>query len=185
MRKLPGYTLLELLIALSITSILSTIGLPAFSNLIAANRSIVCRDMLLGAINFARFEAISRTSTITLCPKLKSNLCGKSWSTGILIFIDKDQNGKISQEDEVIREIQVLTTEESLTWNSFGSNNYLRYTSLGNTLNQNGTFIYCPSSKEARHAQAIIINRSGRARASLDNNSNGIVERANGKDVSC
>ncbi|BFM14343.1 hypothetical protein R50073_05260 [Maricurvus nonylphenolicus] len=185
MRYSKAFTFIELLTSLAIIGILTGFAIPTFTTLLEVNSSISARDNLLAAINYTRLEAISRVTTITLCPKLTSSTCGKVWSEGILVFTDPNQNGRIDEEEEVLREFSPLWGGGTLRWSSFGSNNYLRYTPLGNTLNQNGSFIYCPTSNNLRYAQVIVINRGGRARAALDSNQNGIVERADGKDVTC
>lgn len=185
MNKQSAFTLLELIIALSVITILTGIAIPTLFDLLNSKHSITTRDMLLNAINFTRIEAISHTTTVTLCPQENENSCGKDWSDGIVIFKDVNEDGKIDQEEEILHELPPMREGDSLRWLSFGSNNYLRYNQLGYTLNQNGSFIYCPKDKDSNHAQVIIINRSGRARVAVDRNNNGIVEQANGRDVTC
>ena len=48
-----------------------------------------------------------------------------------------------------------------------------------------GNFTYCPPNNDARHARQLILSMSGRPRAALDTNGDGIVEDANDKPLRC
>ena len=180
-----GFTLIDLLVTLSITAIILAVGVPSFFDFIEKNRTTLAVNKMVGAINFARVEAISYGQTVTLCPQLEELHCGKDWSTGVIVFIDREANGKIDEADQVIRVFESFTKGSAAKWSSFGSNNYLRFRADGSTINQNGSFTYCPSNGNEKFAHQIVVNRTGRVRLAKDSDDDGIKENTKGKNISC
>ncbi len=153
-----GYTLLELLVTISVSAILITSGIPALSDLIDKLQSQSDIQQLRVAIQLTRQQAISHTQTTTLCPHLINSECSKDWAAGLMIFSDPNGNGKRDTNESVIRVLPKFNND--LRWSSFGSNNYLRYTANGFTFNQNGSFHYCTNSVD--NNRRLTINRTGR-----------------------
>jgi len=56
--KVQGFTLLELIVTLSIVVILATAALPTFNNTLANTRLSSNTNLMVGAINYARSEAV-------------------------------------------------------------------------------------------------------------------------------
>lgn len=158
MSRSQGYTLLELLVALSVSFVLITTGIPAFSELIYKLQSQSDIQQLTVAIQLTRQQAVTHKQITTLCPHISNNECTKDWADGLMIFSDPNGNGKRETEETIIRILPKFNG--SLRWLSFGSNYYLRYTATGFTLNQNGSFHYC--AKNTNNNRRLIINRTGR-----------------------
>lgn len=80
--RTKGFTLLELLLALAVSLILSTLVVPAFSQM--AQRSKADSDIseLLRSLNYARLEAIDRGLPIYLRPVAVD----ADWSRGLSIY---------------------------------------------------------------------------------------------------
>lgn len=187
MNSTRGFTFVELLISLLIISVLVAISIPGFQNLLKKHKSQRVFSLTLQAIYYARAKALTTQTVVTLCPTTDEvTKCGTQWEEGIQVFTDTDENGRFNQkQDTLLRIFPSGNYKYSLRWASFGNRSYLQYTPLGHTKNQNGTFIYCPQDGDVKYANAIIINRAGRARRGYDKNNNGIIERASGKDIAC
>ncbi|WP_185453527.1 GspH/FimT family pseudopilin [Ralstonia sp. SET104] len=64
-----GYTLPELMTAVSIVGILAAIGTPSFSGLIASQRAKAAASELFATLSRTRSEAIMRNMSVTMSPK--------------------------------------------------------------------------------------------------------------------
>jgi type IV fimbrial biogenesis protein FimT len=62
-----GFTIIELMVTLTLAAILLGVAIPSFRGMIANNRIVTQSNDLVGAINFARSDAITRNASITLC----------------------------------------------------------------------------------------------------------------------
>jgi type IV fimbrial biogenesis protein FimT len=62
-----GFTLIELLITIAIASVLLAVAVPSFNGMIVSNRLTTQANDMVGAINFARSEAIKRNASLTFC----------------------------------------------------------------------------------------------------------------------
>jgi type IV fimbrial biogenesis protein FimT len=89
-----GYTLIELLISLSILSILSLNIFPNISGLLAQQRSAVLTNDLAGSLAYARSEAVMKRTTVLTCQSNNGSECNRSenWHNGWIIFVDKNNN---------------------------------------------------------------------------------------------
>lgn len=82
-----GFTLVELLVAIAVASILLTVAVPSFRTLLQNNRMTTHVNELLSDVNFARSEAIKRRSNITICSSITGTSCtGGNWRDGRLIM---------------------------------------------------------------------------------------------------
>jgi type IV fimbrial biogenesis protein FimT len=61
-----GFTLVELMVTLSVLAIVVSIGVPSFSRMLAANRLSNQTNELVMALNTAKSEAITRGTPVTL-----------------------------------------------------------------------------------------------------------------------
>jgi type IV fimbrial biogenesis protein FimT len=187
MQRAGGITLVELLIALAVASVLLGLVVPLFDAFVEHNRSAAAINQFIGAVQLARQSAITVRSTVTLCPGTPTDGCGArdSWHLGSVLFIDRNKDGVVDADDSIIRGVPALPAGTRLTWRSFRSRSYLQFRPTGLTSWQNGTLLYCPASGDPRFARAAIINAQGRVRLAPDRDGDGIPEDATGRPLSC
>lgn len=78
-----GFTVIELMVAVAIIAIIAGIAAPSFVNLIRGNRVTSAGNELVALMQIARSEAISRRSTVLVCPSDDGAACsaavGNRW----------------------------------------------------------------------------------------------------------
>ena len=100
MRPQRGFTLLELLVVISVLAILVGIGVPGLRELLLNNRQAGAVNELVAALQLARSEAITRNvaapAVVSVCASSNGTACAGAWSDGWLVFIDNDGPGATS-----------------------------------------------------------------------------------------
>lgn len=157
MKRHSAFTLIELLIALTLASLLLVAAVPLWREWLQRNRAEAVVQQLITAINLARSEAVKRGQTVTFCPSRDQRHCGGLWQEGQIIL----------QQQQVIRTYAALPGRDQLIWrSSLGKNDRLEFVASGFTNGQKGSFIYYPAHGQA--ATRIVIEQSGRMRMIKD-----------------
>ncbi len=180
-----GLSLLELLIALVIASILTLWAVPNLRPFIQNNRSITQINELQTSLNAARTEAIVRNNNITLCPVNKTgDGCHEHldhWHHGWITFVDSDLDGALDGE-EILHLHGKAGKQRFIT---FSDMSVISFASSGlATAGANSTFTLC-DDRGAASARGLIVGVSGRPRLAVDSNSNGILEDESNTDLVC
>jgi len=90
---LSGFTLIEMLIVITIASILLAIGIPSFRELVADQRVRSEASNFSSAFAFARAEAAKRGRRVVVRP-----VDGASWQSGWIVFANADGNPAFTQD---------------------------------------------------------------------------------------
>lgn len=163
-RLLLGFSLVEMMIALSIATILLMVGVPGFQALIRNQRLNTSVNGFVGAIHMARSEAIRRGTRVDLVP-----LDGKDWATGWIVFVDKNDNQQADPGETVILQqdavahgmaIKSVLTDSSKPYLAYNGSGRTR-TNASSQTPQLGTVSFTLDEGVRR----IKLNFSGRARA--------------------
>lgn len=163
--KNHGYTLIELLVTLSIIAILAAIAIPSFNGTMDRGKQSAALNGLLSELHLARSEAIKRSRQTVICPSSNGYSCGaaNTWNTGWILFVDDNRDNSRDTDEELLRISERL--DAGLTIKSSGNlTEYIRYRSNGMAI-ETGELTLCdPRGNDA--AQAIIINSTGRPQVS-------------------
>ena len=164
--KSRGYTLIELLIVLAVSSILALNVFPNLSSLLSQERSTILVNNLASALAYARSEAILKQTTILTCQSNNGSECNRSgnWHNGWIIFIDKNQNKQREPEETLLRVYAAVNNGTQATFNGASRvDHYLKYKPTGHAF-PNGSFLIC--NPNIGVGKALIMYRSGRLRLS-------------------
>ena len=154
-----AFTLIELLISISIFVILSLLIIPGMNDFMQRNRSFCKVQQIVAALMLTRTEAIIRGQNVMFCGSDDGISCGGDWNEGQLI-LDSKKN--------VIRPFAAIHKGDKLFWKSSLSDdkdNYVEFLPTGETNGQQGSFYYCPDSN-VKNSFAIVIQQSGFLRIS-------------------
>jgi type IV fimbrial biogenesis protein FimT len=178
-----GFTLLELLIGITILGLLLGIGVPALQDLQARNRASATLMNLQALLALARSEAMTQRREVTLCGTQDGSRCARDWQSQTLVFLDANRNRRVDAGEQLVARMDV-TRRGSLHWRASGGRHYLRFRANG-SVKEFGTFSWCPQAGEPQHGRAIIVSFVGRARAAVDGDGDGVVEDSRGDPLSC
>ncbi len=165
LRKHLAYSLYELLITLSIASLLIVVGVPTLAGSISRNRQSVEINALFHAIHLARKESIVRRRPVSLCPSPDGDRCepGRDWSDGWLLFVNEDGDQPPMLDDgEAVLDRHRPSEGVRITANRRGFT--LRAIHRRAT---NGTFVVCDSAGRIR-PKGLVISWTGRPRVALE-----------------
>ncbi|MEM1404549.1 MAG: GspH/FimT family protein [Pseudomonadota bacterium] len=182
----PGFTLLELLLVLAVLSISLQLTTAAFAPQLREMRSASAMNHVAGLMAYARHEALLRRRPVTVCVLDADNRCTRTWLPGfrLIAFVDTNANRRLEASDELLRDTDWPMTGAELSWRASLARPYIAFTETGGTW-QNGTLYYCPETRDARQARALVVSHSGRAYATVDSNGDGIREDRTGKNLKC
>lgn len=105
-----GYTMVELIVVMTIVGIVIGIAVPSYKYVTNSNRVSAEVNQLLSDLQYARSEAVKEGSPVTVCPASNptaTNPCPTSgvttWNTGWIVFSDANGNGQLDTGDQILR----------------------------------------------------------------------------------
>ena len=175
--RCAGFTLIELMVTVSILALLLAIAVPSFQNFLLTNRLATATNELVSALAVARSEAVKRATRVTLCksvnPHAATPTCtsgaGATWQNGWIVFVDGGISGTIDGADEILRIFQPAVNNGMTVTVGANFSNWLSYLpgggSRGNGGLPTGTFVIsfatCPNPANDM-ARNVIVNATGR-----------------------
>ncbi len=172
--KMRGVTLIELLIALLIASVMLTLGVPSFQAVLDNQRMTAGTNELVMSLNLAKSEAIKRVVYVSICKTSNGQACTAvgNWDDGWIVFANSTvvNLDTIDPGDEVIRVYPGLRDTMVMT-PSGNIADFVSFRPSGTigtpAVNTNGTLTVC-DERGADFARGIILEPSGRWRVSRD-----------------
>lgn len=180
-----GFTTLELCITLALLCILAGLAITPLTTFVTTKEGDQALRSISELIQLARSEAASKGRGVTLCPSASGLECGGPWAAGALLFLDRNFDRKINQDDSIARVKRELTRHGTITWRAFGNRQYLQIDARGFLRHQSGNFSYCAASGDPLLARQIVVNSAGRLRVAIDSDGDGIRENSRGKALRC
>lgn len=181
-----GFTLLELLLVLSIVAIILPMGIGGFSSTLTDLRSATAMRHMASMFSYGRHHALTSNQNTTLCALDESGKCIRNWqsNSAISLFIDSNRNRRFEKGERLLRQIRWPLQDGELSWRASLARPFIEFYGVGKTW-QNGTLFYCPANRDARHARALVLSHSGRSYLPGDSNGDGIREDRQGKNLRC
>ena len=179
MKHKRGFTLIELIVAVSILSILMGVAAPSLRDLFMNAAVTGQANDLLSSLAVARSEAIKRGVRTGVCTSTNGTSCTSSqWNEGWLVFIDADMDGNKDAGTTSLRTQAAIEAQNTFTSTGHGTNGsggrYIEYSPSGTLIGtlSTVTFTLCDTRTVATVGAAaanlkgrrITISSTGRPR---------------------
>jgi type IV fimbrial biogenesis protein FimT len=112
-----GFSLLELMTAITVLAVVLGMGVPAFASIMRNNQIAAQSNNLLQALTLARSEALTRGKRVSVCAAgADENSCGAAWQSGWVVFEDDfGSAGSIDASDVVLQRWSATTSGVEIT----------------------------------------------------------------------
>ncbi|AZZ44132.1 fimbrial biogenesis protein FimT [Pseudomonadaceae bacterium SI-3] len=144
-----GFTLIDLMVTLSVLSVVAAIAIPAFGNMIERSRQEALKDEVESTLHNARTQAVLRRRTIEICGSGDGATCSTNWADGWLVRTTTGQTLQLTQ----------LPHHDELSWIGFSES--IRFRDNGASPASNGRFYQCHGEQVAWQ---VVVSRQGRIR---------------------
>ena len=164
-----GFTLIELMIVITIVAIFVVVGVPNFQNMIKDNRLSTQANSLVSSMHLARSEALKLRTPVSICRTTDGTSCagaGGAWDTGWLVFADTANLGVVDAGERIILTQGALSSSNTLRGVA-AVNNFVSYLPTGLSLT-NGNFRLCDGSvPDVATGRQIRVGTTGRVSVSV------------------
>jgi type IV fimbrial biogenesis protein FimT len=196
-----GVTLIELMVTVAIAAIVATVAVPSLRDFLRKNQLSGTTMEFIGALNYARSEAVRRGLSVAVCKNLEptnskfgkrcnATTCASStgsdcWDRGWIILVNSDSSYLAGTKD--IDEADRLRVQSPLKsgYAMRASINNVAYSRSGMTTNT-ATFAVCEGASTPRaknQAQAVVVTATS-PRIASDTDKDGIPEKQDGTEIS-
>ncbi len=104
LRSSCGFTLLELLITLSIAAILLAVSIPSYRGVVQRNAIAAHANDLVGDLNYARSEAVTRGAPVIVCQSADQQNCTTDeygWSEGWIVYAPTPPDTQVTVDNRL------------------------------------------------------------------------------------
>ncbi len=148
-----GFTLVELMIAISVLGILSAVALPSLTDLVRGQRVKSATSDVFASLIYARSEAIKRAADVRIVPNTPD------WATGWRV---QDTGGNTLKVQDAIAGVTVSPAAATITFRRDG-----RLTAVATV-----EFVLSSPASTAITARCVRLSPSGRPNIKVDSNGN-------------
>ncbi len=167
-----GFTLLELLVTLSLLAVITALTAPALLSSGQGARLNAHATDLQSLLNNSRSLAMLKQQSVFVCgasPAPADALsapepCNEvgEWRHGIHVVLDENGNQAPDTDDSVRLFQAPYPHRTTLTWRGFRGKNHIEFLAAGTTNWQNGRFTFCSKDAESVGLE-VVLNVAGRS----------------------
>lgn len=177
LKNQKAFTLIELMVTVSVIAVVLSLAVPSFNKQILASKSVALGEDFVSALNLMRYEAVKRAKRVSICASSDSTTatpsCTGTWKDGYIIFVDQATSDDAIAPDlgSTPTIIKVYGKSDSRAVISVKNNTtdvtFIRYTALGSLArisNSLGSIVITSQIQgcvAAGKARTITVNLSG------------------------
>jgi type IV fimbrial biogenesis protein FimT len=157
-----GFTLAELMVAVTVLAVALTIGTPALSAVVQGAREANAYYLLTSSFAAARIEAVKRGAPVSVCPSVDGVSCSGDvvWDHGWIVFSDPGRSEQPADAWAIMQHVDGVGG--TLALRSTGGRRQVRFTPDGWSYGSNLSVRLCTS--DARLLGKVVVSNSGRPR---------------------
>lgn len=156
-----GFTLIEMLVAVTILGVVAMAALPNLSSFTHSSKIRSEASSFASDMEVARSEAARRNATVTICPSQDGNTCSDDWSQPRVIFFDTNNDGAYGNGDDLIRRGNTPPARIVITAADLAAPTFIRFRSFGPSTSPTANWQICESGS-ALPGQTISMTGSGK-----------------------
>ncbi|GAB3390636.1 GspH/FimT family pseudopilin [Lysobacter fragariae] len=165
-----GFTLIELMVTITVLAIVLVAATPSFASIINGNRLSAAANETMAVLQEARMEAMRSNRRTVAClsanPNAASPSCGTANATGWIVFTDANHDGSFGAGDSLLRVASLSSKVQMLGSSSFGIGVSFRsdgFARLASGTLVNATVGLCvPTSQPAQNVRLVSIGSGSR-----------------------
>jgi type IV fimbrial biogenesis protein FimT len=157
-----GFTLIELMVVLTVAAVLLAVGVPSYRDFSSNNRMLSSMNRLVGTIHYAKSQAVARSERVVIC-KGTSAACVTTgdWTQGWAVFADENADGTLD-DGELLNVQNALNPGITSFGATAGAVNSITFSGGGRTtLSGPQTFVMCDKRGFDNSAKAIVVTGFG------------------------
>jgi len=169
--RTAGFTLIELVVTISIAAVLLMIGVPSFVGFQRNSELTSATNSFVAALGAARGEAMKRGQHAVVVPRQNND-----WATGWTIFVDTDNNQQFNGSDVLIVQQGAMPSYFTATGQGTaqGSSAYVMFNPSGYTQTSASTFQSATlkierndisGAQKTSQTRIVVVAKTGRVRA--------------------
>jgi type IV fimbrial biogenesis protein FimT len=111
-----GFSLIELLVVLTLIGIVTMLAAPSFNSAFLSNRLAGYANSFVASAQLARSEAIKRDRPVHVCRSSDGASCAAagSWQQGWIVWSDDNANGALDAGEPIVQIQQALSADYQL-----------------------------------------------------------------------
>lgn len=174
-RLVRGFTLVEMMVTITIAVILLALGVPSMKSMIERNAISNQVNAFIGSVIVARAEAIKRNASVVVCRSNNAETSstpscttsGTDWKSGWIVFLDRDDNKNFdaSKGDVLVRVQGNFSNSGGIEQNSFGKLQFRNTGVLGSGWT---SFAFNTVTLTSSQQRRVCVSSTGRTRL-IDN----------------
>lgn len=169
LNKIAGFTLIELMVTLTVIGISLVFAAPNLVGFIQNYRITTQTNNLLADLQLARNNSVAQGVPVSVCASTDGATCsGSDWSGGRIVFTDANGNGTVdAATDAVLRVAEALNTGNTIIATNLTAAGRVQFRPSGLASGVTGgsaSFKLC-DSRTGPYGRTISVAPTGRAAA--------------------
>lgn len=166
-RHQPGFTLIELMVTVSVLAVLVAIAVPSMAGLMRQWALNASAETFAADLRLARSTATRLSRPVTVCPHEGQIACtqGNRWEAGWMVFVDLDNDKRLDMDETVVVRRGPQAGIASLSIKGDSGDGF-KFRSNGTLASAAGTATVVAGAKQ-QDQRSIAVNRMGRVHVDI------------------